>query len=101
MRDGRNTMWYEEKKNKQYGDQQAPRAHVLMATICSLFACLMPQHHANTFQGQIWSDKWTCCHTEIEVADQTFYLPQSRYTDTWRTSPSADPITPGTQQGNH
>ena len=24
----------------------------------------------------------TCCHTEIEVADQTFYLAKSQYTDT-------------------
>ena len=28
----------------------------------------------------------------IEDADQTFYLTQSRYTDTRLTSPSADPI---------
>ena len=37
-------------------------------------------------------------HTEIEVADQTFYLTQSLYTDTWPTSPSADPVTPGVWQ---
>ena len=36
-----------------------------------------------------------CCHTDTEVADQTFYLTQSQYTDTGPTSPSADPITPG------
>ena len=36
---------------------------------------------------------FTCCHTEIEVEDQTFYLTQSQYTDTGPTSPSADPIT--------
>ena len=36
-----------------------------------------------------------CCHTEIEAADQTFYLTQSQYTDTGLTSPSADPIAPG------
>ena len=41
------------------------------------------------------SDNLTCCHTEAEVADQTFYLTQSQYTDTGSTSPSADPITPG------
>ena len=38
---------------------------------------------------------------EIEVADPTFYLTQSQYTDTGRTSPSADPITPGAWQGSH
>ena len=32
------------------------------------------------------------CHTEVEVADQTFRLTQSQYTDTGPTSPSADPI---------
>ena len=36
-----------------------------------------------------------CCHTEIELADQTIYLAQSEYTDTWPTSPSADTIAPG------
>ena len=40
-------------------------------------------------------------HTEIEVADQTFYLTQSQYTDTRPTSPSTDPITPGAWQGSH
>ena len=36
--------------------------------------------------------QFTCCHTEIEVADQTFYLTQSQYTDTGPTSPNADPM---------
>ena len=35
--------------------------------------------------------KFTCCHTETEVATQTFYLTQSQYTDTRSNSPSADP----------
>ena len=43
----------------------------------------------------------TCCHTEIEVADQTFRLTQSQYTDTGPTSPSTDPITPGAWQGSY
>ena len=37
------------------------------------------------------ADNFTCCHTELEVADGTFYLIQSQYTDTWSTSPGADP----------
>ena len=37
----------------------------------------------------------TCCHTEIEVAGQTFHLIQSQYTDTGLTSPSTEPIMPG------
>ena len=41
-----------------------------------------------------------CCYTEIEVADQTFHLTQSQYTDTGPTSPSTDPITPGAWQGS-
>ena len=52
-------------------------------------------------QGPICSDNFTCCHTEIGVADQTFYLTQSQYTDTGPTSPSADPIMPGAWQGYH
>ena len=53
------------------------------------------QQHASVSQGRICSDSFTCCHTEIEVADQTFFLTQAQYTDTGLTSPSADPITPG------
>ena len=45
--------------------------------------------------------QFTCCHTEIEVADPAFYLTQSQYTDTGPTSPSADPRTPGAWQGSH
>ena len=63
--------------------------------------CLTSQQHASVSQGQICSDKFTCCHTEIEVADQTFHLTQSQYTDTGPTSLSTDPITPGAWQGSH
>ena len=66
-----------------------------------LVACLMSQQQASVSQGWIYSDNFTCCHTQIEVADQTFYLTQSQYTDTGRTSPSADPLTPGAWQGSH
>ena len=63
--------------------------------------CLTSQQHASVSQGRICTDNFTCCHTEIEVADQTFHLTQSQYTDTRPTSPSADPITPGAWQGSH
>ena len=33
-----------------------------------------------------------CWYTEVEAADQTFYLTQAQYTDTGSTSPSADTI---------
>ena len=68
---------------------------------CWLVACLTSQQQASVPQGRICSDNGTCCHTEIEVADPTFYLTQSQYTDTRPTSPSADPITPGAWQGSH
>ena len=61
---------------------------------------LTSQQHASASQGRTCSDNFTCCHTEIEVADQTFYLTQSQYTDTGLTSPSAAPITPGAWQGS-
>ena len=66
-----------------------------------LVGCLTSQQHADVSQGRICSHNFTCCHTEIEIADQTFHLTQSQYTDTGPTSPSADPITPGAWQGSH
>ena len=69
--------------------------------VCLLVGCLTSQQQASVSQGRICSDNFTCCHTEIEVADRTFYLTQSQYTDTGPTSPSADPITPGAWQGSH
>ena len=69
--------------------------------VCLLVGCLTSQQQASVSQGRICSDNFTCCHTETEVADQTFYLTQSQYTDTGPTGPSADPITPGAWQGSH
>ena len=42
-----------------------------------------------------------CCHSQIEVADQAFYLTQSQNTDTGQTSLSTDLVTPGARQGTH
>ena len=36
--------------------------------------CLTSQQHVPVSQGRIYSDNCSCCHTEIEVADPTFYL---------------------------
>ena len=69
--------------------------------VCLLVGCITSQQQARVSQGRICFDNFTCCHTEIEVSDQTFYLTQSQYTDTGPTSPSADPITPGAWQGSH
>ena len=68
---------------------------------CLLVGCLTSQQHASVSQGRICTDNFTCCHTEREVADHTFYLTQSQYTDTGPTSPSTDPIMPGVWQGSH
>ena len=66
-----------------------------------LVGCLTSQQQASVSRGRICSDNFTCCHTEIEAADQTFHLTQSQYTGTGPTSPNADPITPGAWQGSH
>ena len=73
----------------------------LARNVCLFVGCLTSQQQASVSQGRICSDNLTCCHTEIEAADQTFYLTQSQYTDTGPISPSADPITPGAWQGSH
>ena len=62
---------------------------------CWLLACLTSQQRVSVSQGRICSDSCTCCHTETEVEDQTFYLTLSQYIDTGPTSPGADPMTPG------
>ena len=38
--------------------------------------CLTSHKHAGVSQARICSDNCTCCHTDIEVADQTVYLTQ-------------------------
>ena len=63
--------------------------------------CLTSQQHVSVSQGRILLDNFMCCHIETEVADQTFHLTESQYTDTGPTSPSTDPITPGAWQGSH
>ena len=82
-----------------------PHDHRLtLLTVRLLFfviGCLTSQQQASVSQGRICSDNFTRCHTEIVVADQTFHLTQSQYTDTGSTSPSTDPITPGAWQGSH
>ena len=74
---------------------------VVVEIVCLFVGCLTSQKQASVSQGRVCSDNFTCCHTEIDVADPTFYLTQSQYTDTGTTSPSADPITPGAWQGSH
>ena len=52
-------------------------------------------------QRRICSDNCTCCHTEMEVADQTnCSLKLPHCTDTGPASPSADPGMPAAWQGS-
>ena len=74
---------------------------IWLGRVCLLVGCFTSQQQARVSQERICLDNFTCCHTEIEVADQTFYLTQSQYTDTGPTSPTSDPITPGSWQGSH
>ena len=46
---------------------------------CFLVGRLTSQQHASVSQRRICSDRFTCCHTDIEAADQTSYLIQSQY----------------------
>ena len=84
-----------------YGHHRSIVVWRCVFAVCLFVGCLSSQQHASVSQGRICTDNFTCCHTEIEAADQTFHLTQSQYTDTGPTSPSADPITPGAWQGSH
>ena len=63
------------------------RSHVTrsgpLGIVCLLVGCLTSQQQASVSQGRICTDNFTCCHTEIDVADQTF------------SSPSHSILTPG------
>ena len=87
------------RETKRQTEETMGRQH--QRVVCLFVGCLSSQQHASVSQGRICTDNFTCCHTEIEAADQTFHLTQSQYTDTGPTSPSADPITPGAWQGSH
>ena len=83
--------------------QRIPHKHTVRPCwlVCLLVGCLTSQQQASVSQGRTCSDNFTCCHTEIEAADQTFCLTQSQYTDTGPTSPSTNPRPPGAWQGSH
>ena len=74
---------------------------VLELLFVVVVGCSTSQQHASVSQGQICSDNFMCCHTELEVADPTFHLMQSQYTDTGPISPSIDHIMPDAWQGSH
>ena len=74
---------------------------LLLLVVFLLLIAFRPSDMLSVSQGRVCAENFTCCHTEVEVADPTCYLNRSQYTDTWPTSPSTDPITPGAWQGNH
>ena len=49
-----------------------PLAGVEGFVCCLLVACLTSQQYASVSQGRICTDNFTCCHTEIEVADPAY-----------------------------
>ena len=87
--------WTKNAEKSSYHDGECSGHREKWVKVCLLVGCLTSQQQASVSQGRICSDNHTCCHTEIEVADPTFYLTQSQHTDTGPTSPSADTITPG------
>ena len=45
------------------------RRRCLDESVVLLVGCLTSQQQASVSQGRICSDNFTCCHTEIDVAD--------------------------------
>ena len=64
------------------------------SVVCLLVGCLSSQEQASVSQGRICSDNFTCCHTDIEVAGQTFYLTQSQY-NYWHQADQSQCSPPG------
>ena len=60
-----------------YEDYEGKGRAASAVFVCLFVGCLTSQQHASVSQGRICSDNCTCCHTEIEVEDPTFYLTQS------------------------
>ena len=77
------------------------RVHIVDVAIAVCFVCFVCRLLNVPATCECISDNFRCCHTEIEVADPTFHLIQSQYTDNGPTSPSTDLITPGAWQGSH
>ena len=68
---------------------------------CVVVGWVMSQQCTGVSLGLISPDNWMCCHTEVEVADQTLFLTLSWYTDMGPTIPGADLVTVGFWQGSH
>ena len=84
----RNPRLFTQRPRAQHGSEGNRRLQQGASTaVCLFVGCLTSQQQASVSQGRICEDNFTCCHTEIQAADQTFYLTQSQYTDTGPTSP--------------
>ena len=68
-----------------------------------LVGCLTSQQHTSVSQGRIGSAQTILRAATLrqKLQIERSSSPQSQYTDTGPTSPSADPITPGAWQGSH
>ena len=53
------------------------------------------------YQGRTCIEVFTCCHTETEASDQTYYLTQPQYTYARPSGPGTDPVMPAVWQGGH
>ena len=61
----------------KHQDSIVQLTHIVMPGDCLYHGCLTSQQHASVSQGRVCSDNCTFCHTEIEVAGQTFHLSHS------------------------
>ena len=57
------------------------------------FGLLNVHATCRVYEGRLSGDNCTCCHSEIEVADQTCYLTQQQHIDPVSISPGTDLIT--------
>ena len=73
----------------------------LCLVVCWLFASRHSKQHDSVSRGRICSNKCTRCHTETEVADQTFCLTQSQYTSSSSSSSSSSSAFPSFISGVH
>ena len=56
------------------GETDREETRAVLRGVCLLVSCLTSVQQASVSQGRVCTDNFTCCHTEIEVADPTFYL---------------------------
>ena len=83
------TTWYEE--TAQLSSLTEMKSHLL----CILWLLHIPPLNGQSVsQGWVCLHKVMCCHTERELADQTYCLNQTQYTYIGPTSLHADPMMP-------